>query len=116
MSNFLLKKLITGAVFNIGNVVLQVVLGLFVFKYMLSYFGDNDFGQWSVIMALLAHVTLFEFGLNSVISRQVSVLNVSRDERVKVLSTAFLSILTLGGDFFYCVFLLVFGFTFHLII
>lgn len=99
MSNFLLKKLITGAVFNIGNVVLQVVLGLFVFKYMLSYFGDNDFGQWSVIMALLAHVTLFEFGLNSVISRQVSVLNVSRDERVKVLSTAFLSIVTLGGGF-----------------
>lgn len=99
MSNFLLKKLITGAVFNVGNVVLQVVLGLFVFKYMLSYFGDNDFGQWSVIMALLAHVTLFEFGLNSVISRQVSVLNVSRNERVKVISTAFLSIVTLGGIF-----------------
>jgi O-antigen/teichoic acid export membrane protein len=99
MSNSLLKKLISGAIFNVGNVVLQVVLGLFVFKYMLSYFGDHDFGQWSVIMALLAHVTLFEFGLNSVISRQVSILNVSLDERVKILSTAFLSIATLGGIF-----------------
>lgn len=99
MSNSLVNKLISGAIFNVFNIAIQVVLGLFLFREMLAFLGNEDFALWSVIIALLAHVSLFEFGIGSVISRQVALRDVGKPETNKVLSTAILSLVSLGGIF-----------------
>lgn len=94
----MLKKLVTGAVFNIANILIQVVLGLFVFREMLHYFGEHDFGAWSLIMAILAHIVLFEFGLGSIISRAISINNIEID-RKKLISTSFCIIISIAIAF-----------------
>lgn len=101
MLNSLLGKLISGAVFNVLNIVIQVVLGLFVFREMLSFFGNENFGLWSVIMALLAHVSLFEFGLGALISRQVALIDDVEKKNKNIISTAFISLISLGALFLF---------------
>lgn len=103
MANRLIKKVISGAVLNIANLVIQAVLGLFVFKEIFTFFGEQDFGRWTVIYALLAHISLFEFGLGMVITRQVSLADYCPDERKRKLSTAFYGLLSVA-----MVFLLIF--------
>lgn len=91
----MLKKLVSGAVFNIANILVQVVLGLFVFREMLHYFGDHDFGAWSLIMAILAHIVLFEFGLGTIISRAISIKDIEID-RKSLISTSFCMIISIA--------------------
>ncbi len=96
----MLNKLITGAMFNIANIFIQVVLGLLVFREMLLFFGESDFGYWSVIMAILAHVILFEFGLGSVISKLIASDNKSQNEvDNQLVSCAFLVIFSVAAIF-----------------
>ncbi len=99
MANRLIKKVISGAVLNIVNLVIQAVLGLFVFKEIFTFFGEQDFGRWTVIYALLAHISLFEFGLGMVITRQVSLADSCADERKRKLSTAFYGLLSVAMIF-----------------
>ncbi|WP_394143347.1 MATE family efflux transporter [Vibrio atypicus] len=94
----MIEKLVKGAVFNIANILLQVVLGLFVFREMLHYFGEQDFGTWSLIMAILAHIALFEFGLGAMISRMVSIEDKALDNKA-ILSTCFVVINSIASVF-----------------
>ncbi|WP_371194974.1 polysaccharide biosynthesis C-terminal domain-containing protein [Glaciecola sp. SC05] len=88
----MLRTLVTGAAYNIINILVQVLLGLIVFREMLLHFGEKDFGSWTLIFAILAHISLFEFGLGSLISKLVPVLS---GDHAKVnksyFSTAFFS-------------------------
>ena len=52
----MLKILVTGALYNIVNILAQILLGLVVFREMLLHFGEADFGTWSLLFAILAHV------------------------------------------------------------
>ncbi len=99
MANRLIKKVISGAVLNITNLVVQAVLGLFVFKEIFTFFGEQDFGRWTVIYALLAHISLFEFGLGMVITRQISLAEYCAEKRKRKLSTAFYMLLSVAMIF-----------------
>jgi len=68
----LIKKLFSGAIANILNLLLQLVLGLWVFRELYNYLGEYDFGIWAILFAVFAHVVLFEFGLGMVITRHSS--------------------------------------------
>lgn len=87
----MLNKLVTGAVFNIANIMLQVILGLFIFREMLHYFGEQDFGLWSLVMAILAHIALFEFGIGAMISRMASIED-DKVDKASILSSCFVII------------------------
>lgn len=96
----MLKTLVTGAAYNIINIVVQVLLGLIVFREMLLHFGEKDFGSWTLIFAILAHISLFEFGLGSLMSKLVPILKSSpNSENKSNFSTAFFSISTIAMAF-----------------
>ena len=101
----MIRKLVTGAVFNILNILVQVVLGLLVFREMLLHFGETDFGIWSLLFALLAHIQLCEFGLGSMISKLVpSLSKPNSTESQSHFSTAFF---TINGLFLIFLFVLI---------
>lgn len=77
----MLRILVSGAIYNLLNIFTKVVLGLLVFKEMLLHFGVADFGLWSFLFAIFAHIKLFEFGMGSLISKLVPVLEKDRDNR-----------------------------------
>jgi len=91
----LLNKLISGAIFNVVNIIFQVFIGLLVFREMLHYFGDHNFGVWSLLMAVLSHIVLFEFGLGSIIARAISVER-EKFQRGPLISTSFFCIFILA--------------------
>lgn len=94
----MLRTLVSGAVFNILNLIVQIFLGMLVFREMLLSFGEHDFGQWSFVFAILAHIVLFEFGLGSVISKLTPILG--RDEHNQArFSAAVLVIFSIGAGF-----------------
>lgn len=70
----MLGVLVNGAVFNIINIVVQIILGMLVFREMYLSFGENDFGQWTFIFSILTQITLFEFGLGSIVSKLTPIL------------------------------------------
>lgn len=97
----MIKKLISGALFNILNIIVQVLLGLIVFREMLLHFGEADFGLWSLLFAILAHIQLFEFGLGSMMSKLVPALKKPKDSVSKALfSTAFFTLNSIFVTFF----------------
>lgn len=65
----MIKKLFSGALANIFNLLLQLLLGLWVFRELYNYLGEYDFGVWALLFAVFSHVVLFEFGLGMVITR-----------------------------------------------
>lgn len=87
----MLRVLVSGALYNIVNIVAQIVLGLVVFREMLLHFGEADFGTWSLLFAILAHVKLFEFGLGSIISKLIPILKNGDSRNVSYFSTAFVA-------------------------
>ncbi len=96
----MLKKLVYGAVFNIVNILVQVLLGLIVFREMLLHFGEADFGAWSLLFAILSHIQLCEFGLGTMISKLVPNLKKPDNNQSKTLfSTAFYSMTALFALF-----------------
>jgi len=95
----MLKTLVSGAAFNMMNIFIQIILGMLVFREMLLHFGENDFGNWSLIFAILAHISLFEFGLGNFISKLAPILSNSPQNR-SYFSTALISIFAIGISFF----------------
>lgn len=91
----MLKVLISGAIFNIVNILIQIILGMLVFREMLLHFGEHDFGQWTFIFAILAHIMLFEFGLGSVISKLTPILK-REHKNLSRFSTAIVVIFGIG--------------------
>lgn len=95
----MLKVLVSGALYNIVNIVAQVLLGLVVFREMLLHFGEADFGTWSLLFAILAHVKLFEFGLGSIISKLVPILKNGDSKNVSYFSTAIVAMALIFSAF-----------------
>ncbi|SON52788.1 lipopolysaccharide biosynthesis protein [Vibrio tapetis] len=97
----MLAKLFNGALLNILNILIQLVLGLYLFREMLIYFGAQDFGLWSMMMAMLAHIALFEFGLGGLISRVVSQSNdLDGVSQKSVVTTCYVMICSVSALFF----------------
>ncbi|OLF79223.1 hypothetical protein AWH61_05090 [Alteromonas sp. W12] len=97
----MLKVLVTGALYNLLNVIVQILLGLIVFREMLLHFGEADFGTWSLLFAILAHVKLFEFGLGSIVSKLVPVLRNGDSKNVSYFSTAIVVMALIFTVFFF---------------
>ena len=95
----MLKILVTGALYNIVNILAQILLGLVVFREMLLHFGEADFGTWSLLFAILAHVKLFEFGLGSIISKLVPILKKGDSKNVSYFSTAIVAMALIFAAF-----------------
>lgn len=95
----MLKILVTGALYNIVNILAQILLGLIVFREMLLHFGEADFGTWSLLFAILAHVKLFEFGLGSIISKLVPILKKGDSKNVSYFSTAIVAMALIFAAF-----------------
>ncbi|MBR9897778.1 MAG: hypothetical protein GYB16_15595 [Gammaproteobacteria bacterium] len=95
----MLKVLVSGALYNIVNIVAQILLGLVVFREMLLHFGEADFGTWTLLFAILAHVKLFEFGLGSIISKLVPILKNGDSKNVSYFSTAIVAMVLIFAAF-----------------
>ncbi len=97
----MLSKLFNGALLNILNILIQLVLGLYLFREMLVYFGEQDFGLWAMIMAMFAHIALFEFGLGGLISRVVSQSGeIDGITKTSAVTTCYVMILGISALFF----------------
>lgn len=91
----MLRILFSGAVFNIINIVIQTTLGMLVFREMFLSFGENDFGQWTFIFSILTQITLFEFGLGSIVSKLTPIIQKKEVNRQRF-STALFAIFLIG--------------------
>ncbi len=98
----MIKVLVSGFVFNILNILIQVVLGMLVFREMYIHFTEGDFGRWTLLFAILAHVSLFEFGLGSLISKLIPLLDKDKIN-LHHFAASIASILGIGGGFLFVV-------------
>lgn len=97
----MLEKLLSGIIFNIFNVIVQVFVGLLVFRELLAYMGEDDFGVWAVIIALVSQIKLLQFGLGAIVSRETSRLSDNKGNlhAKVVVSTAFVILASIGFVF-----------------
>ncbi|AGP77743.1 polysaccharide biosynthesis protein [Alteromonas mediterranea 615] len=93
------RNLINGAAYNILNIMIQIFLGMLVFREMYINFGEHDFGMWMLVFAVMTQITLFEFGLGSIVSKLTPILKESEINTAQF-STALFAILLIGAFFF----------------
>ncbi|WP_194945099.1 lipopolysaccharide biosynthesis protein [Shewanella sp. TC10] len=93
------SKLLSGVAFNIVNVFIQVFVGLFVVRALLSFLGESDFGLWAILIAFVAQVNLLEFGMGSIIGRHVSKKEEYEGERKVIVSNVMLLISLMASMF-----------------
>nr|WP_283104651.1 oligosaccharide flippase family protein [Shewanella olleyana] len=92
--------MLSGVAFNIVNVFIQVFVGLFVVRALLSFLGESDFGLWAILIAFVAQVNLLEFGMGSIIGRHVSKKEEYEGERKIIVSNVMMLITLMAFLFF----------------
>ncbi len=68
----------------------RILLNFFFIPYITSIFGSTRYGVWIVIFQTVSYFTLFDFGINSALTRFVSKAFAKKDFQTinKILSTA----------------------------
>ncbi len=69
---------------------IRIILNFFFIPYITSMFGSTRYGVWVIIFQTVSYFTLFDFGINSALTRFVSKAFAKKDFKTinKILTTA----------------------------
>ena len=85
-----MKKRSIGITLSYVYFVLNSVLGLFLSSFLLRKLGDTEYGLYQTISAFVNYLVILEFGVGTVITRNiVSARNKGEDEVRKNITTLF---------------------------
>jgi O-antigen/teichoic acid export membrane protein len=67
------RRLLSGSVLRVGNLMAAAVASLFLMPFIVHHLGDRVYGFWSLAAALIGYYDLLDFGLSSAISQYLSI-------------------------------------------
>jgi O-antigen/teichoic acid export membrane protein len=100
-----------GGILRTGSYVLGILLSLISARVLIGHLGEEDFGSYTTVLALITIVSGFtEGGLNSVVLREFTTLSGDRRREMMASAIGIRLVLTLAGVALAVVFALVGGY------
>ncbi len=89
----------TGLALSYGATILNMVCGLFLSSFLLRSLGDFEYGLYQTISAFVNYLVVLEFGVGTVMTRNLLTADASGDPdgKKKVTATLFYMTLVLGA-------------------
>ncbi len=89
----------TGLILSYSATVLNMLCGLFLSSYLLRCLGDFEYGLYQTISAFVSYLVVLEFGISSVMTRNLLLADeaVDPNAKKKVTSTLFYITVALSG-------------------
>ncbi len=92
------RSALRGSVLRTGSYVLGILLSLISARVLIGHLGDEDFGRYTIVVALVTIVSGFtEGGLNSVVLREFTILTAERRRVMMGSAIGMRLVLTLVG-------------------
>jgi len=75
----ILKRLLTGSVLSIVNMVIAIIIGLFMTPFLLHNIGTRQMGMWMLVGSFTGFYGLLDFGITSSVSRYITLSFTKKD-------------------------------------
>ena len=66
------RRLLSGSVLQIGNLVATAVAAFCVMPFIVHHLGDRTYGFWALATSFIGYYSLLDFGLSSAVSQYMS--------------------------------------------
>lgn len=79
-----MKKRNVGIVFSYASTILNMVCGLFLSSFLLRMLGDTEYGLYQTVSSFSTYLVLLEFGIGTVMTRNILVQrNSGQEDKIK---------------------------------
>jgi len=78
------KKRGIGIILSYVNTMLSMICGLLLSSFLLRQIGDTDYGVYQTMSSFANYLVLLEFGLGTVLSRNLSAVRASGNEKSEI--------------------------------
>ena len=91
-------KLMRGSFVSVTGLGIQIAISFFMMPFLISSFGESDYGLWSLVATFMGYYGLLDLGFSSAVSRFVArtIGSSNLEERKRITSTSFYIFLILG--------------------
>lgn len=90
-------KLAKNSFLNIAGYIVPGVLSVPILGYMTRELGVEEFGLFTIILALVGYASIFDVGISRSVIREIAIYKNSEKEVLKIISTSALVVLILGA-------------------
>ena len=89
-------KIAKNSFFNIAGYVIPGILSIPILGYMARELGIEEFGLFTIILALVGYASIFDVGITRSVIREIAIFKNNEEEVLKIISTSALLVLILG--------------------
>lgn len=89
-------KIAKNSFFNIAGYIIPGILSIPILGYMARELGIEDFGLFTIILALVGYASIFDVGITRSVIREIAIFKNNEEEVLKIISTSALLVLILG--------------------
>lgn len=89
-------KIAKNSFFNIAGYIIPGILSIPILGYMARELGIEEFGLFTIILALVGYASIFDVGITRSVIREIAILKNNKEEVLKIISTSALLVLILG--------------------
>lgn len=89
-------KIAKNSFFNIAGYIIPGILSIPILGYMARELGIEEFGLFTIILALVGYASIFDVGITRSVIREIAIFKNNQEEVLKIISTSALLVLILG--------------------
>ena len=89
-------KIAKNSFFNIAGYIIPGILSIPILGYMARELGIEEFGLFTIILALVGYASIFDVGITRSVIREIAIFKKNEEEVLKIISTSALLVLILG--------------------
>lgn len=89
-------KIAKNSFFNIAGYIIPGILSIPILGYMARELGIEEFGLFTIILALVGYASIFDVGITRSVIREIAIFKNNEEEVLKIISTSGLLVLILG--------------------
>lgn len=89
-------KIAKNSFFNIAGYIIPGILSIPILGYMARELGIEEFGLFTIILALVGYASIFDVGITRSVIREIAIFKNNKEEVLKIISTSALLVLILG--------------------
>lgn len=89
-------KIAKNSFFNIAGYIIPGILSIPILGYMARELGIEEFGLFTIILALVGYASIFDVGITRSVIREIAIFKNNEEEVLKIISTSALLVLILG--------------------
>lgn len=90
-------KLAKNSFLNIAGYIIPGILSIPILGYMTRELGVEEFGLFTIILALVGYASIFDVGITRSVIREIAIYKNNEEEVLKIISTSALVVLIFGS-------------------